>query len=231
MAFLLLPTSNLLLPLTVYTCTPYNHAPWYQVTSCQATYLGCTRVYLHFSQTDRDFFYFLYVLLQWHEGGMDTEIRISTEGWPWEENSPAPPTGTRTRDLSITSPAPLWPLSYPRSRRLVAFGQAANVSHFTVGKTAVWKLRPGMRRWGGIIRQIWPFEEIQLSVWRKAFQNREWNPSHWWNRHSADQSADYQPFTCVSFGSIDKCQQTDRKGTGRTQRTQRTGGDSTCLLL
>ena len=99
---------------------------------------------------------------------MDTEIRISTEGWPWEENSPAPPTGTRTRDLSITGPAPLWPLSYPRSRRLVAFGQAANVSHFTVGQTAVWKLRPGMRRWGGIIRQIWPFEESSVERLKKG---------------------------------------------------------------
>ena len=32
---------------------------------------------------------------------------------PGEENSPAAPTGTRTRDLSFTSPA-LLPLSYPR---------------------------------------------------------------------------------------------------------------------
>ena len=34
-------------------------------------------------------------------GGMDTEIRISTEFESGEENSPAAPAGIRTRDLSI----------------------------------------------------------------------------------------------------------------------------------
>ena len=36
---------------------------------------------------------------------MDTEIRVNTESYPGEENTPAAPAGIRTRDLSITSPA------------------------------------------------------------------------------------------------------------------------------
>ena len=36
----------------------------------------------------------------------DTEMRVSTESWPWrKKNFPAAPAGNRTRDLSITSPA------------------------------------------------------------------------------------------------------------------------------
>ena len=38
------------------------------------------------------------------QGGAGTEIRVSTESGPGEENSPAVPAGTRTRELSITSP-------------------------------------------------------------------------------------------------------------------------------
>ena len=39
------------------------------------------------------------------QGGTETEIRVCTDGCPGEENSPAPPAGTRTRDLSIMSPS------------------------------------------------------------------------------------------------------------------------------
>ena len=38
-------------------------------------------------------------------GGTDTEIRDSQKVDTGEENSPAAPAGTRTRDLSITSPS------------------------------------------------------------------------------------------------------------------------------
>ena len=38
-------------------------------------------------------------------GGTDTEIRVNTENYLGEENTPAAPAGIRTRDLSITSPA------------------------------------------------------------------------------------------------------------------------------
>ena len=47
-----------------------------------------------------------YVLLRYKEGETDTEIRVSTEKVdPEMETSPAAPAGTRTRDLSVTSPA------------------------------------------------------------------------------------------------------------------------------
>ena len=65
-------------------CTPYNHAMVYSVTLFEATYLGCMCVktvthHLPFWQKDHNILHIL-----WKDGGgMDTEIRVSRESWPW----------------------------------------------------------------------------------------------------------------------------------------------------
>ena len=48
---------------------------------------------------------------------MDTEIESAQKVDPGDENSPATRAGTRTQDLSITSPATK-PLSYSRSPQI-----------------------------------------------------------------------------------------------------------------
>ena len=69
-----------LLPSRRVLCTPCNLSPCH-VTSCKS-HIGrvhaCLAVtcHLHFWQNDGD------LLLRQHGGGKDTEIRVSTEGWP-----------------------------------------------------------------------------------------------------------------------------------------------------
>ena len=91
-------------------CTPYSHASVYSITSFAATYVRCMCVlavtcHLHFGQNDRDLVRAFAV----------TRERITTgesaqKVDPGKENPSAAPAGTRTRDLSITSPA-LQPLT------------------------------------------------------------------------------------------------------------------------
>ena len=91
-------------------CTPYSHASVYSITSFAATYVGCMCVlavtcHLHFGQNDRDLVRAFAV----------TRERITTGESAQKvdlgkENPSAAPAGTRTRDLSITSPA-LQPLT------------------------------------------------------------------------------------------------------------------------
>ena len=63
--------------------TLYNQAAC-RITSCKATYVGrmCLAVtcQLHFGQNDQDLFHATAVT-----GGMDAEIRVSTESWPWRK--------------------------------------------------------------------------------------------------------------------------------------------------
>ena len=87
-------------------CTPYNHAPYHFMQSHICKVYACLAVtcHLHLWQNDRDLLRATAVTL----GGTDTEIRVSTESWPWRRkilNSPAAPAGIRTHDLSVTSPA------------------------------------------------------------------------------------------------------------------------------
>ena len=61
--------------------TPYNHAPcqFMQSHICKVhAYLAVT-CHLHFWQNDRD----LLCATAVTRGGMETEIRVSTENWPW----------------------------------------------------------------------------------------------------------------------------------------------------
>ena len=88
-------------------CTPYNHAPVYSVTSFEARYVGCSvclaiTCHLHFWQNDRDLLRATAVTLGWNGHRNKSQHRKADRG---EENSLAAPAGTRTRDLSITSPA------------------------------------------------------------------------------------------------------------------------------
>ena len=92
-------------------CTPYNHAPCHfmqsqirKVYACLAT-VTC---HLHFWQNDRDLLRATAVT-RGRNGYRNKRAQKVDTG---EENSPAAPTGIRTRDLSVTSPA-LYPLSYP----------------------------------------------------------------------------------------------------------------------
>ena len=80
-------------------CTSYDHAPCHFMQSHVLKVCACLAVtcHLHFWQNDRD-------LLCATAVTQDTEIRVSTESWPWRRKSPAAPAGIRTRDLSITSP-------------------------------------------------------------------------------------------------------------------------------
>ena len=68
-------------------CIPYNHAPVFSVTSFEVTYVVwlCLAVtcHLHFWQNERDI---LHVI----RGRTDTEIRVSTESWPWRRTSSGP---------------------------------------------------------------------------------------------------------------------------------------------
>ena len=91
-------------------CTPYNHAPCHfmqshirKVYACLAT-VTC---HLHFWQNDRDLLRATAVT-RGRNGYRHKRAQKVDTG---EENSPAAPTGIRTRDLSVTSPA-LYPLSY-----------------------------------------------------------------------------------------------------------------------
>ena len=62
-------------------CTPYNDAPFYNVTTFKNTYEGMMRVsvavtcHLHFSQNDRDLLRATAVT----RGGTDTETTVSAE--------------------------------------------------------------------------------------------------------------------------------------------------------
>ena len=67
--------------------------------------------HLHFWQNDRDLLRATAVTRGWN-GYRNKNQHKKVD--PGEETSPAAPAGTRTWDLSITSPT-LWPLSYPRS--------------------------------------------------------------------------------------------------------------------
>ena len=62
-------------------CTPYNHAPCHFMQSHMRKVYACLAVacYLHFWQNDRDLLHVTAVT----RGGADTEIRVSTESWPW----------------------------------------------------------------------------------------------------------------------------------------------------
>ena len=76
-------------------CTLYSHAPCHFMQSHIRKVYVCLAVtcHLHFWQHDRD-------LLR-AAAKEESAQKID----PGEENSPAAPTGIRTRDLSITSPA------------------------------------------------------------------------------------------------------------------------------
>ena len=64
-------------------CTPYNHAPAYGVTSfkvtCSAYVCLAVTCHLHFWQNNWDLLCATVVT----QGLTDSEIRVSTEGWPW----------------------------------------------------------------------------------------------------------------------------------------------------
>ena len=62
-------------------CTPYNHAPCHFIQSHIRKVYACLAVtcHLHFWQNDRDLLRATAVT----RGGTDTEIRDSTESWPW----------------------------------------------------------------------------------------------------------------------------------------------------
>ena len=62
-------------------CTPYNHAPCHFMQSHIRKMYACLAVtcHLHFWQNDRDLLRATVVT----RGGTDTEIRVSTESWPW----------------------------------------------------------------------------------------------------------------------------------------------------
>ena len=85
---------------SVYTIQPCTMSHHFMQSHIWRT-LACLAVtcHLHFWQNDWDIFYATAVT----QVGMDTKIRVSTESWTEEENSPAAPAGTQTHDLSIMS--------------------------------------------------------------------------------------------------------------------------------
>ena len=82
-------------------CTPFNHALVYSIISIKATYV-CLAVtcHMHFWQNGRYLVCATAVKQGWN--GYRNKGQHSML-YPEEENSPAAPAGTRTRDLSITS--------------------------------------------------------------------------------------------------------------------------------
>ena len=89
-------------------CTPYNHAPVYSITSCEATCIRrlhmCLDVtcHLRFWQNDRDLLRATAVTRGWN---VNQNKESAQKVDPGEENSPIAPVGTRTGDLSLTRPA------------------------------------------------------------------------------------------------------------------------------
>ena len=63
-------------------CTPYIHAPCHFMQSHTRKVHACLAVtcHLHFWQNDRNL---LRATAVTRGGGTDTEIRVSTESWPW----------------------------------------------------------------------------------------------------------------------------------------------------
>ena len=93
-----------LLPSRRILCTPYNHAPCHFMQSHIHKVYACLAVacHLHFWQNDRDLLRATAVTLGWNGHRNKSQHRKADRG---EENSLAAHAGTRTRDLSITSPA------------------------------------------------------------------------------------------------------------------------------
>ena len=85
---------------TIQSCTMPRHFMQRHIRRVYA-YLDVT-CHLHFCQNDQDLLRAAAVTRGWN--GYRNK---STESWPWriKINYPAAPTGTQTRDLSITSPA------------------------------------------------------------------------------------------------------------------------------
>ena len=102
-----------LLPSRRVLCTPHNHAPCHFMQSHIRHVHACLAVtcHLRFWQNDRDLLYATAVTRGWNEHRNMSQHRKLTM-----EKKILPPLlqGTRTQDLSITSPT-LYPLSYPRS--------------------------------------------------------------------------------------------------------------------
>ena len=95
-----------LLPSRRVLSTSYNHAPCHFMQSHTRKVHECLTVtcHLHFWQKDRDLVRTIAVTLGM--GGCDGYRNESAQKInPGEEKSPAAPTGTRTHDLSVTSPA------------------------------------------------------------------------------------------------------------------------------
>ena len=89
---------------------PYNHAPVYTVTSCKAIHVGCTcinnsscNLSTALWQTDWNIFT-CHCCITGVEEMQKSESARTVD--PRDRNSPAAPAGSRTRNLSITSPAP-----------------------------------------------------------------------------------------------------------------------------
>ena len=106
-----------LLPSRRVLCTPYNHAPCHFMQGHIRKVYACLAVtcHLHFWRNDRGHLRATAVTRGWNGYRNKSQHRKLTLG---EENSPAAPAGIRTRDLSITSPAPE-PLSCPRPRTYI----------------------------------------------------------------------------------------------------------------
>ena len=83
--------------------TPYNHAPCHFMQSHIRKVYACLAVtcHLRFWQNDRDLLRATAVTRGWNGCRNKSKQKVDHG----EENSPAAPAGTRTRNLSITSPA------------------------------------------------------------------------------------------------------------------------------
>ena len=91
----------------VYTMQPYTMCMILQSHSQDACMFGCKHDTCSFGRMT----WISYMLLWYHGGGTDTEIRVNTESWP-RRNSPSTPARTQTHYLfhheSGTNPTMCW---------------------------------------------------------------------------------------------------------------------------